>query len=122
MKQAKVQKICFGQFSVSIPDNLQANKFMPKFAGRDFWSTCMRGFNFPDPYWLECAQDLRQAKYSEEAVSEALNFSGLPSTELALTLLGCCTFCTSREHTRSNCPELIISLNSGGHLNPLFFF
>jgi hypothetical protein len=66
------QAVSFGQFSFKIPDDPQSNKFTPKFAGRDFWSSCMNGCNFLDPYWLNCALDLRQANYSKRQFREHL--------------------------------------------------
>jgi hypothetical protein len=108
-----------GEFTARIPEVWKANDYKPKFAGRNYLSNCLNGFKSHVSYWLECAIDLRQANYTEEEISAALNFFGRPPNELALTLLGRCSLCKLSGHTNSVCPDRNLGPNFRQNTGPL---
>ena len=53
---------------------------------------------------LENLEDLREARYSEAEIMEALNLPLIPPKDLVFQFLGRCYRCGLHDHLRANCP------------------
>ena len=69
---------------------------------------------------LEDILDLRQARYSEAEIMEAVNLPILPPSEFIFKFLGRCSRCNLRDHLVSDCPGLCLGCQRLGRKCDIF--
>lgn len=92
--------IIFGSFSNPVRPNNQGS------APRTFYNhKFLRNYcaNLPKEM-LENLEDLRQYRYSDQVIMEALNLPVIPPKDLVFEYLGRCSFCGLTDHLQPNCP------------------